>query len=148
VEYEGGLLELMYGYENIPLDQALEYIRNWNPNTQTVCELRVPYWNASRKAHDYFMRTQSPECGAVYDEISKYRKYASNTKVGNLNKRLYKDKNIVNANHIIATDYKGYCLLQYGINEEGRTERILFRLYSLKEVDKRLDARKIHNLHK
>ena len=142
MEYEGELLELMYGYEKIPLDQALEYIRNWNPNTQTVCELRVPFWNASQKAHDYFMSTQSPEYKAVCDEISKYRRYASNTKVGNLNKRLYRDRNIINVNHIIATDYKGYCLLQSGITEEGRTEKILFRIYSLKEVEKRLDARK------
>jgi hypothetical protein len=129
-------------YADIPLPQALEYLKNWDPKTKTVSELRVPYWNAYTKAHDILRWKNTPENEALFRKVQHYRKHIPNIGVAELNRRLYRDRNILNANRIIASDYKGYGLLMYGISEYGRTLNALFEIYSLQEVEKRLDKRK------
>lgn len=129
-------------YTDIPLPQALEYLKNWNPKTKTVSELRVPYWNAYTKTHDILRWKNTPENEALFRKVQNYRKHIPNTGVAELNRRLYRDRNVLNVNRIIASDYKGYGLLMHGISEYGRTLNTLFEVYSLQEVEKRLEEKK------
>lgn len=121
---------------------SLEFIKKWNPKTGTVCELQELYINAYTKTRKLCQRKKTPENEALLKKIGKYRKHIPNTGVADLNRRLYREGNILHANRIIASDYKGYCLLHRGIEEDGRPNNVLYRIYTFEEVKRRLDNRK------
>jgi len=103
--------------KKLKLLKNLEIIRNWDPCAQTVLDLKHPYIEAENLAIE--LRDQ--------DSINKVTEYS----------RLYTnhvtcidgpevhgndiDVLLGTDNKIIATDYNGYCLLLYDIDDWGNT---------------------------
>nr|WP_304364513.1 sterile alpha motif-like domain-containing protein [Methanosarcina sp. KYL-1] len=130
------------GGADMPLSQALEFIKKWNPETGTVCDLEGPYTSAYMKTRNLCKKENTPENEALLRKVVKYRKHIPNQGVADLNRRLYREGNILRANRIIASDHQGYCLLHRAIDEDGRPKNTLFQIYTLKEVERRLDNRR------
>lgn len=115
----------------------IEFLRNWNPETQTVLELKYAYI----KAENLAIKLRNDE---ILNEVTEYT-------------RLYEkpfDKHdpvpchgkdiaelIDYDNRIIATDYKGCCLLLLDVDEGGNSTNNRYVIRSVEDVWTDLDEK-------
>lgn len=116
--------------KELKLLKNLEIIRNWDPCIQTVLELKYPYIEAENLAIE--LRDQNS-----INKVTEYsRLYTNPIAFIHDHPQVHgKDIDVLlgTDNKVIATDYKGYCLLLYDIDDFGYTSGN--GLYVIRSID-------------
>jgi len=103
--------------KELKLLKNLEIIRNWDPCTQTVFDLKYPYIDAENLAIE--LRDQDG-----INKVTEYSRFYTSHVACIDEPQLHGDDIDVllgTNNKIIATDYRDYCLLLYDIDDWGYT---------------------------
>lgn len=107
-----------------------EFLRNWNPDTQTVLELKYAYI----KAENLAIKLKNDE---ILNEVTEYtRLYEKPFDQHDPKPCNGKDiaELIDSDNRIIATDYKGCCLLLFDVDEWGNSTNNMYAIRSVGDV--------------
>ena len=104
-------MEITKEEKELMLDRDMLFIRNWNPNTQTVLDLKYVYLEAERLTEELgntVYETEILEFENFYEEPHNYK---DPSPTGGEDIKGFLEADLEDDNRIIASDFKGYCFL-------------------------------------
>lgn len=112
------------------LFKNIEFLRNWNPDTQTALDLKYAYM----KAENLAIKLRNDE---ILNEVTEYTRFYEKP-FDHHDPEPCHEKDIAELidsdNRIIANDYKGFCLLLLDVDEWGNSTNNMYAIRSIGDV--------------